>query len=421
MKTQCCLKAYKSGSYSYIYVYFKHSKDIIRINTGNKVIEGKMTADMLYKSTVEGYEKLNKDTNLLISKVNNYINLRSRETNKPRFNQTEALRFIKEDYYKNINGSGINSYKYLLEQREKEENKTTVLKEFDKFIRIKSTMMNTDVYNTVRKILVELELKQGKVLDFDAVNDMEFITNFRESLYNRKQCDNTVIKNMKLLKHFYKYIQESDLYTFKVNIFNNNTSTFKKDIITLSTDEIKKLMDIKPKKKQWVIILDEFILNCFCGLRYSDLITLNEDEIIEDKDKDYAIVKGNQKTGITVNIPLNNVAMTILRKYDFNLPKYTNKHFNEQLLKIFEHYDLFNDKVIIKQRVKGKILDYSTEKRNAITSHNCRKTFITNSLKAGISFPSVMAASGHLEAKTLRSYLNINQDKSEFKKMDIAI
>ena len=63
------LKLIKSGSYSFIYLYFKHKGNILRINTGNKPIKNGMTKELLYNSTAPNYKQFNEATKDLKQKV----------------------------------------------------------------------------------------------------------------------------------------------------------------------------------------------------------------------------------------------------------------------------------------------------------------------------------------------------------------
>src|ERR1035437_4780138 len=119
-----------------------------------------------------------------------------------------------------------------------------------------------------------------------------------------------------------------------------------------------------------------FIFNCFMGLRISDLKKLTKADFLLDDDGDYKYASVNKKTGTTVSIPIIEIPLAILKKYDFNLPRYTGQYFNRQLQKILEHYKLFEDEVVVRRKVFKQEKDKKVMRRKIITSHTCRKSFI---------------------------------------------
>ena len=75
---------------------------------------------------------------------------------------------------------------------------------------------------------------------------------------------------------------------------------------------INKIHSLKLSGKE-EIVKDVFILQCWTGQRFSDMLSLNKG-IVKDTDN------GQTKRTHRVAIPLFPVALEILKKYDFNLP-----------------------------------------------------------------------------------------------------
>ena len=86
LNNQSTLKAYKSGIYEYIYIYFKLNGNVIRINTKNRVEKKGMTTDLLYNAKVEDYRNKNDKTLQLKKLVDNYIRVQL-EDFRPAINQ----------------------------------------------------------------------------------------------------------------------------------------------------------------------------------------------------------------------------------------------------------------------------------------------------------------------------------------------
>ena len=144
---------------------------------------------------------------------------------------------------------------------------------------------------------------------------------------------------------------------------------------------------------------------------------MDKGAFVQDEEKDYAYTSINLKTGIAVTIPITEIPLSILKKYDFNPPKYTGQYFNRELRKILEHYKLFETDVIVRRKVLKEIQDCKVLKRTIISNHTCRKSFITNCISSSIPLNAIMKASGHRQLKTLQSYVQNSSDKEQFKKL----
>ena len=81
---------------------------------------------------------------------------------------------------------------------------------------------------------------------------------------------------------------------------------------------INKIHSLKLSGKE-EIVKDVFILQCWTGQRFSDMLSLNKG-IVKDTDNGQILEIVQTKRTRRVAIPLFPVALEILKKYDFNLP-----------------------------------------------------------------------------------------------------
>ena len=81
---------------------------------------------------------------------------------------------------------------------------------------------------------------------------------------------------------------------------------------------INKIHSLKLSGKE-EIVKDVFILQCWTGQRFSDMLSLNKG-IVKDTDNGQILEIFQIKSTQRVEIPLFPVALEILKKYDFNLP-----------------------------------------------------------------------------------------------------
>jgi integrase len=154
------------------------------------------------------------------------------------------------------------------------------------------------------------------------------------------------------------------------------------------------------------------------GLRISDLSRISKADFSMDDDGDYKYTGVNRKSGTSVTIPIIEIPLKILKKYNFMLPSYTGQYFNRQLQKILKHYKLYEDEVVERRKVFKEVTETKVLKRTIITSHTCRKTFITFCVMSLLPLNVIMKASGHKQLETMQVYIQKAGDKEQFKKLN---
>ena len=81
----------------------------------------------------------------------------------------------------------------------------------------------------------------------------------------------------------------------------------------------QELVDIIQKpmtSKRLDQVRDVFVFCCFCGLAYCDVAELTTDNLVDGDDGRTWLRTRRQKTDTPVDVPLLEIPMTILRKYD---------------------------------------------------------------------------------------------------------
>ena len=81
-------------------------------------------------------------------------------------------------------------------------------------------------------------------------------------------------------------------------------------------------------------IRDLFVFECYTGLAFTDLKTLEDKNFVTDENGKKWIVKKRHKTNIVSTIPLMPVALEILEKYNYRLPMISNVKYNAYLKEI---------------------------------------------------------------------------------------
>jgi len=130
----------------------------------------------------------------------------------------------------------------------------------------------------------------------------------------------------------------------------------------------------------------------FTGLAYIDVKQLTPNQICTSFDGKQWIMTHRQKTDTNVNVPLLNIPLAILKKYDGKLP-------NGQLLPILSNQKL--------NSYLKEIADLCGINKN-ITFHLARHTFATTvTLSNGVPIESVSKMLGHKNLKTTQHYAKI--------------
>jgi integrase len=103
-------------------------------------------------------------------------------------------------------------------------------------------------------------------------------------------------------------------------------------------------------------------------------------------------------------VPLNQTALEILERYGNELPQFANAYLNRELKAIFRKYDLLKSdykKTFIKNK---KELTKEGKKRDFITVHKSRSTFITLLINQNTPLSEIMPMTGHKLVSTLNTY-----------------
>ncbi len=176
--------------------------------------------------------------------------------------------------------------------------------------------------------------------------------------------------------------------------------------IYLNEKDLDKLYEVKLKDDIHNIVRDRFVIDCYLGLRISDLQLVTDDNIHGD-----FIVIANEKTDSKVVIPQHPRVKAILKKYKGMPPKVSDQEMNRSLKEICLKAKL-NEKFLYTVTKGGVRKDFYLHKWEMVSNHTARRTFITNLLKAGISSSIVMKLAGIKKAQTLERYNKISEEEN---------
>ena len=156
-----------------------------------------------------------------------------------------------------------------------------------------------------------------------------------------------------------------------------------KEVDYLSKDEVE-IIKTKEMNDRLSKVRDCFLFQCYTGLSYADMAQVEESDIRCEQGM-YYIRKARQKTKVVFFTVLDDDAMKLLRKYDFNLPVLSNQKYNSYLKEI------------------GTICNIRFE----LHSHIARHTAATRLLNQGIPLEIVAKVLGHTTTKMTQHYAKL--------------
>ncbi len=250
-------------------------------------------------------------------------------------------------------------------------------------------------YETMKRYLGEL-IKQKYGVDDLPLSDFtgEVIRAYEVYLKTEKDlCQNTLIRYMKALKKITNrclandWIQKDPFVGIK---FREEPT--EPEFLTL--EEVDRIYNCNPESKRLEVIKDMFLMSAFTGLAFTDISQLTEDHIVTDNDGNKWIRKPRQKTKQMSNIPLLDVPLAIIEKYQGDkkatkkgvlLPIPCNQVMNRYLKEIATICKI----------------------NKPLTMHPARHTYATLCLSQGVSLKNVSKMLGHASVKMTERYARV--------------
>lgn len=254
----------------------------------------------------------------------------------------------------------------------------------------------------------------------------KFYKSFTSFMYNKMgYFDNYVGNIIKTQRTFFNYLVNER--HINIGVYHKSFYAPKEeiDIITLSREQLNYIILDESftslvKQHDLEKIKDIFVFGCTVALRVSDLLNLEEKNLIIQGDKYYVNVK-SQKTKTKTLIKLPDYAIDIIKKYEGQqktLLPYISKGYLDIQLKCFAKL-IPDDFELIKTRERrGKqVVIYKDPKKKIhyklsdhISTHTMRRTAITNMLNLGMPEYMVRKISGHAaNSREFFRYVELSQ------------
>lgn len=292
----------------------------------------------------------------------------------------------------------------------------TFEKYFDRFIAERSgnpeySRGSIVVYRNCLKHVQSFAEATRRKIDFEHF-DYAFFADFTNYLFAKNFGKNYVHKITSTLKTVLREAEKrevSPLLKYKSDWIQVSREEPPKIYLTeTELDKIASLdLDTNPRLGR---VRDLFLLGCFTGLRYSDYGSLKPEHIVTKNGRQFIDIL-TQKTRQRVMIPLRQVVVDMLRKYEGVPPQgITNQKANEYLKELGELAGL-DEPVLITTYRGGKRIDEVFKKFQLITTHTARRSFASNAFKASVPVKSIMQITGHKTEKEFYKYIRLSGEE----------
>lgn len=146
----------------------------------------------------------------------------------------------------------------------------------------------------------------------------QFVEDYMFWLLTKKECCHNT--SMQYLKNFQKdHPSFPDKGWLKKDPFAEYKFTLEAvDRDFFEDSEIQRILSKEIAISRLAQVRDTFIFCCFTELTFSDVKQLKQEDIVEDSNGVKWIRKECQKTKIICNIPLRDIPLQILKKYENN-------------------------------------------------------------------------------------------------------
>lgn len=267
-----------------------------------------------------------------------------------------------------------------------EEQHYSVFNLFDDFIEIIEKRKGAEIGNsTYSKYLLAIE--QFKVVvgnkPLKAVDNAD-ILNYKYHLKNKlKLKDSTLASYLTKAKSVFVFAMRNNKLT--KNPFD--TIKIKKgevNIVPLSKEELIRIANKDFGIDRLNQVRDLFVFAANTALSYCDLAAVRREDIQTDGEVMY-LKKKRGKTGVTYILPLNDTAISILKRHNYELPIITNQKYNSYLKEIADICGI----------------------KKVLTTHLARHTAATLMLNSGIAIEVVSKILGHSNTKMTQHYAKL--------------
>ncbi|MBC6610954.1 phage integrase SAM-like domain-containing protein [Hymenobacter sp. BT507] len=274
------------------------------------------------------------------------------------------------------------------------------------------------VYAALLQNLRLYEEHSGEEWHWDTLT-LQSVEEFQVWLITVKKFHNTTVERRVIaLKKFLEAHNEHTALDYKALRPKYKVKTARNfHPVTLTPEELEGIRQLPlhdlPRLEK---VRDLFLLQTWLGLRFSDVARLSPEHVKSTRNGWRVRIDIN-KTGDYSDIPLFPIAAEILAKYDGHAPAISNQKFNKYIKEVMalgaDVLPSLKEEVSQFHYEGNRKVNIKKPKHLWITSHSCRRTFITLNIQLGTPQHYVMKWSNHVDPRSFRKYQNALQGESE--------
>ncbi|WP_375437249.1 tyrosine-type recombinase/integrase [uncultured Hymenobacter sp.] len=280
--------------------------------------------------------------------------------------------------------------------------------EWTTLTRAKGRVRTAQAAETTLRYLLRYEQTARYAVDFDTITPAFGDAFVLFLLGPGGLTDNTVAKHLDRLRRFMRYVVERG-FTTASGWERLAWKRQEPDIMTLTAEEVEALEGLElPAGGYLDNARSLFLLICYTGLRYSDLVSIRPEHVRGNK-----LRITTQKTREMVSIPLQARALLIVTRYlAGGVRLVSNQRLNDYLKKLGQLAGIDSPLEVVRFS-GGRRESRTVAKWEKLGCHTGRRTFVTLSLERGLRPELVMKITGHKTWKSFQRYVNITEQTVE--------
>lgn len=219
--------------------------------------------------------------------------------------------------------------------------------------------------------------------------DYQFLVSYDKWLRDSGIAHNTRISRLRLLRALLnEAIKRDIIQTNPFDRFRIQQMVSKKGFLT--SEQLHKLEKLQLSGQE-AKVRDAFLIGCYTGLRFSDVVTLRNEHIKGDW-----LSKKMVKTGYVVEIPItelfNGKMVVLLEKYNGNVERISKS---------------LGSNSAVNKILRGLLNRIKADPK--ITFHSSRHTFATHLGQAGVQLTTIQKLLGHQKLQTTQIYSEVDR------------
>lgn len=259
-------------------------------------------------------------------------------------------------------------------------------------------------YARTYELFRSFERSVGRELSFADV-DRQMMQSFVAFLQGLDLATNTIAHKVISLKAVMREAVERGL-TDNTRWHGFHPATEETEAVALDERELEAIRTCDLSDSRGLAaIRDLFLMECWTGLRYSDVTRLRAENIQGD-----FIVIQQQKTNAYVSIPVHPVFREIWERYGGVPVRISNQKFNGHIKEVCRKAGITES--VLKSVTKGgRKVTESYEKWRLVSSHTGRRSFATNLYRSGFPSVSIMHITGHKTETAFLKYIKVSSQE----------